>query len=168
MATSRTEARTIAPARDPGDARRWRLGVALVVVLLTQVLLGVANELWTALPGEGDPFTGAVPQWLLSAHVLVGTVAVVLATVLAVSARRARDAAWSVPAGVGLATRVGAWLSGHVFLVTRGADGLSMSMAALAMTAVAAYVVGLVRASVPSAIARPGSDDVDVSRRAAS
>lgn len=155
MATSRTLARAITQPRDTGGARRRRLGVAMVITLLAQAVLGVANELWTTVPQDGDPFTGAVPQWLLTVHVLVGTLAVMLAIAIVVSALRAHDTAWSTPAVVGLATVLGAWLSGHFFLVTYGADALSMSMAVLAMLAIGTYVVGLVRST---GVAERGTD----------
>ena len=156
MATSRTIERTVRVVRDPGGSRRRRLGVAMVVLLLVQAVLGVGNELWTSLPASGDPFTGATPVWLLSAHVLVGTTVVVVAVVLLVSARRARDRAWTVPSLLGLLAVTGAWASGHFFLVTFGDDALSLSMAVLAMAAVGAYVAGLVRAGASSAGA-PGA-----------
>ena len=150
MATSRTIERTVGTARGPGGSPRRRLGVVMVVTLLVQALLGVANELFTTVPESGDPFTGAVPEWLLVLHVLVGTAAVVLAVVLVVSAWRARDRAWTGPASVGLVTVLAAWVSGHFFLETYGADALSLSMAAFGLASVAVYVVGLLRSASAS------------------
>jgi hypothetical protein len=158
MTTTRPAARIIGTTTDARGARRRRLGIVLVAALLLQTMLGVANELFTSVPTQGDPFAGAVPQWLLSLHVLVGTVVVVAAVVLAVSARRARDRAWTAPAVVGLVLVLGAWLSGHFFLVTYGDDALSLSMAVLGMTAIGVYVTGLVRSAAGSTSVVPTRD----------
>ena len=156
MTTSRVFERTVPVSRDAGASRRRRLGVVMVVTLLAQIVLGVANELWTSLPASGDAFAGAAPRWLLSLHVLVGTVAIVVAAVLAVSARRSDDRAWKAASILGLAAVLGAWLSGHFFLETHGADVLSLSMAALGVVALGAYVAGLVRATAQASVAADG------------
>ena len=162
MATSRVIERTVPVSPDTGAARRRRLGVVMVVTLLAQVVLGVANELWTSLPASGDAFAGAAPRWLLSLHVLVGTVAIVVAAVLAVSARRSDDRAWTTASLLGLLALVGAWVSGHFFLETHGADVLSLSMAVLGVAALGAYVAGLVRAA-GQATGAAGSDPMHAS-----
>jgi hypothetical protein len=162
MATSRVIESTVPVSPDTGALRRRRLGVVMVVALLAQTVLGVANELWTSLPESGDGFAGASPRWLLSLHVLVGTVALVVAAVLAVSARRSDDRAWTTASLIGLLALVGAWVSGHFFLETRGADVLSLSMAVLGVAALGAYVAGLVRAA-GQATEAAGSDPAHTS-----
>ena len=145
MTTSETVERAITVRTVAGAQRRRRLGVVMVTTLLAQAVLGVANELWTHVPSSGDPVTSAVPLWLLTAHVMLGTIVVVLAVVLAVSALRGHDRTWGVPATGGLLASAGAWLSGHLFLVTYGQDAASLSMAACCMLAIGSYVGGLVR-----------------------
>jgi hypothetical protein len=134
---------TATPVRDHSrDAgrREQRIFIAsagLVILLLAQYVLGIAYNLYGTAPTAArklKPFSSP----LLGAHVVVGTLLIVVAIYLAVAAIRAKTPVPLTASIIGLASLIGAWIAGSAF-TQKGASGDSMAMAALTAVALLCY-----------------------------
>ncbi len=134
-------------APHPADAARLGsvrvLGAAMVVVLLGQFLLGMANTFWLDLPEEGRGWDAASPAWLLSAHMALGTALLVLAAWIAVVAVRRRAGAWLVASAVGIVGVVVAFAGGTGFMGDTSNDTASFVMACGWALAIGGYALAL-------------------------
>jgi hypothetical protein len=119
------------------------LGAAMVVVLLGQLLLGMANAFWLALPESGRGWDDASPSWLLSAHMALGTAVLVLAVWIGVLAARRRARGWLVASAAGIAGIVVAFAGGTGFMGDVSNDTASFVMAFGAALAIGAYALAL-------------------------
>jgi hypothetical protein len=124
---------------------RW-LGVGTVFALLAQVLVGVADALWLNVPQTGSAWQQSTPQFLLTLHLVVGTVVLALVVWLAVLAVRAHDRVWTSASLVGIIGVVLGFAGGILFMGTNGQGGWSsMLMAIGCVGAIAGYAVALAR-----------------------
>jgi hypothetical protein len=135
-----------APPTDASDAPVWtlpRLGTALIVALLAQTLIGVANAIWLTVPDSGNAWSASSPGWLVNLHVGVGVVLLVLAVWILVLAGWERDRAWTAAGLVGILGIGVALAGGVVFMTANGNDVASFAMAAGCVVPIAGYTVAL-------------------------
>lgn len=110
---------------------------ALVILVLAQYVLGIAYNLYGTMPTA----TKAVKLFsspLLAAHVVVGTLLILIAVYLVVVAVRARIRAATIASVIGLISLIAAWITGSAF-AQKGTSGLSMAMAVLTAVALLCY-----------------------------
>lgn len=148
MASTKVRDASFAPQR---QARRVSLASsALVLLLLAQYVLGIAYNLY-GTPPTATKKLRLFSSPLLAAHVVVGTLLIVLAIYLVVAAIRARVRGAVVAAGIGLASLIGAWVTGSAF-TEKASSGYSMAMGVLTAVALICY---LVMVKVSDAYSRP-------------
>lgn len=126
-------------------ARARTLGAAMVLTLLVQLLVGMANTLWLTVPDSGSGWATASPAGLLMAHIGLGTLLLVLAVWIALLAWRGRDRTWLTASAVGVLGVVIALGAGLTFMSDVSNDVASYLMAAGTVIAIAGYVYGLYR-----------------------
>jgi hypothetical protein len=117
----------------------------MVVTLLGQLLLGMANTFWLKLPDTGSGWKTAAPMALLMAHMTLGAALLVLATWIAVAAFRDRDSNWLSASAVGVLGLVLAFGAGTAFMSQTSNDVASYLMVVGTSLAIAAYALGLYR-----------------------
>lgn len=115
----------------------------LVILLLIQYVLGIGYSLYGTAPTAAKaikPFASP----LIAAHVILGTLLILIAVYLVVATVRAsmRIAAWA--SITGLASLIAAWITGSAFS-EKGTDGYSMAMGVLTAVAILCYMT-MVRA----------------------
>jgi hypothetical protein len=140
---------TSAPEAVQQAGRLRLLGAAMVLALLGQLLVGMANTFWLSLPDSGSGWSAASPASLLNAHMTLGTVVLVLAVWIAVLAVRRRDRAWVVASVVGIVAILVSFAAGMLFMGETSNDSASFLMAVGCAVAIAAYALALYR--VPQA-----------------
>ncbi len=121
------------------------LGMGLVMTLLLQLLVGIANALWLDVPATGNAWKTAAPGALLGAHMLVGTILAVFVVWVAVLAVREHDRAWVRASVIGIVGILLAFGGGTAFMSTNGSAAPSMVMAVGCTLAIAGYVVALAK-----------------------
>jgi hypothetical protein len=126
------------------------LGAAMVVTLLGQLLLGMANAFWLTLPDSGSGWKAAAPMGLLMAHITLGVALLVLAAWIAVASFRQSDRSWLIASAVGILGILMAVGGGTAFMGQTSNDGASFSMAIGNAAALGAYALGLYRLPVTS------------------
>jgi hypothetical protein len=110
-----------------------------VILLLTQYVLGVAYNLYGTAPTATKtikPFSSP----LLGAHVVLGTLLIVIAIYLVLASIRAGIRIAAVASIIGLASLIAAWITGSAF-TQHGASGYSMAMGVLTAVALLCYTV---------------------------
>ncbi|HEY5135577.1 MAG TPA: hypothetical protein VIJ41_07295 [Candidatus Nanopelagicales bacterium] len=132
-----------APAVRTSGHRLRTLGAAMVLTLLAQLIVGMANTFWLSLPESGPGWDAAAPALLLSAHLVVGTALLVLGVWIAVLAVRDRDRGWVIASGLGILGIVTAIGGGSTFMSDTSDDAASFVMAIGAAVAIASYALGL-------------------------
>ena len=137
--------KTQAPAADRRAGRIRLLGAAMVLTLLGQLLLGMANTFWLSLPGSGSGWNAASPAFLLTAHMTLGTALLVLAIWITVLAARLGDRGWVVASIVGIVAILVSFTGGSLFMGETSSDGASYLMAVGCAVAIAAYALALYR-----------------------
>jgi hypothetical protein len=135
-------------ARDNGPivrhARRICVGSSgLVVLLLIQYVLGIGYSLYGTAPTAAKPIKPFASP-LIAAHVILGTLLIVIAIYLVVAAFRASMRIAAGASIIGLASLIAAWVSGSAFS-EKGTDGYSMAMGVLTAVAILCYMT-MVRA----------------------
>lgn len=125
-------------------------GAAMVLILLVQFLLGMANTFWLTVPDSGSGWSAAAPMGLLMAHVTLGAALLVLALSIAVVAFRAHDRNWLAASSFGVLGIVIAAGAGTAFMGETSNDGASFLMAVGTVLAIGAYAIGLYRLPVAS------------------
>jgi hypothetical protein len=146
-ATPRTPA--LAPPTGSGGSSRIRtLGAAMLVTLLGQLVLGMANTFWLTLPDSGSGWSAAAPSALLMAHVTLGIALLVLAVWIAIAASRAADRNWLTASGAGVLGILLGVGGGSAFMSQTSSDGASFLMAVGTALAIGAYSLGLYRLPV--------------------
>lgn len=120
-----------------------RLGAALIVALLAQIVVGVANALWLNVPTSGNAWSTSSPSWLVDVHMVVGVVLLVLAVWVAVQAGRERDRTWTAASLVGIVGIVVGFAGGVIFMSADGNAVSSFAMAIGCVISIAAYTVAL-------------------------
>jgi hypothetical protein len=133
-----------------GAGRIRALGTAMILVLLAQVLLGMANTFWLEVPETGPAWNVAQPASLVTAHMTLGTALAVLAIWIGWIAIRTRDRVWIAASLVGLLGIVVGFVGGTAFMGDPSSDVTSFVMAVGCTVAIAAYALGLAR--VPTAV----------------
>jgi hypothetical protein len=133
-----------ADSRERGGQIRL-LGAAMVLTLLGQLLLGMANTFWLSLPDSGSGWNAASPAFLLTAHLTLGTALLILAVWIAVLAVRERDRGWIVASVVGIVSILVSFTGGSLFMGETSNDGASYLMAVGCAVAIAAYALALYR-----------------------
>ena len=121
------------------------LGAAMVVILLGELLLGMANALWLQLPDSGSGWAAGSSSGLLGIHMLLGLALVVLAVWIAVAAVRGRDRTWLTASIVGVVGILLAFGSGLAFMGQTSNNVASFCMALGCALAIAGYTHGLYR-----------------------
>jgi hypothetical protein len=140
---------TEAPAADRRAGRIRLLGAVMVVTLLGQLLLGMANTFWLSLPDSGSGWNAASPAFLLTAHMALGTALLVLSIWIAVLALRLGERGWSVASVVGIVAILVSFTGGSLFMGETSNDGASYLMAIGCAVAIAAYALALYRVPQP-------------------
>ena len=121
------------------------LGAAMVIILLGELLLGMANALWLQLPDSGSGWIAGSSSGLLGIHMLLGLALVVLAVWITVVAVRGRDSNWLTASIVGVVGILLAFGSGLAFMGQTSNDVASFCMALGCAIAIAGYTYGLYR-----------------------
>jgi hypothetical protein len=121
------------------------LGAAMVVILLGELMLGMANALWLQLPDSGSGWAAGSSSGLLGIHMLLGLALVVLAVWIAVAAVRGRDRTWLTASIVGVVGILLAFGSGLAFMGQTSNNVASFCMALGCALAIAGYTHGLYR-----------------------
>lgn len=136
---------------EPTTSTRIRaLGAAMVVALLGQLLLGMANTFWLKLPDSGSGWSAAASTSLFMAHMTLGAALIVLAIWIAAAAFRQRDRNWLTASTIGVLGLLLALGGGTAFMSQTSNDGASYLMAVGTSLAIAAYALGLYRPPVTS------------------
>jgi heme A synthase len=117
----------------------------MVVTLLGQLLLGMANTFWLQLPDSGSGWKAAAPEALFMAHMTLGAALLVLAIWIAIAAFRGRDRNWLIASMVGVLGILLAVGAGTAFMSHTNNDGASYLMSIGTSLAIAAYALGLYR-----------------------
>lgn len=117
----------------------------MVMILLGELLLGMANALWLQLPDSGSGWIAGSSSGLLGIHMLLGLALVVLAVWITVVAVRGRDRNWLTASIVGVVGILLAFGSGLAFMGQTSNDVASFCMALGCAIAVAGYTYGLYR-----------------------
>ena len=126
----------------PGNVAERRTSPTLVmigmtlVLLLAQFLLGMYVNLFVPTP-DGQP--------VLVAHMVLGTLLLVVALITTIVATAGRRPGAAVLSAAGLVFLVVAWIGGVRFLGAGGHDGDSYLMATGFVLAASSYVVALDR-----------------------
>ena len=143
---------TTSPAIDPvataesNTSEKLRLlGAAMVVILLGELLLGMANAFWLHLPDSGSGWTAGSTSGLLGIHMILGVALVVLAVWIAVAAIRGGDRNWVHASIVGVVGILLAFGSGLAFMGQTSNNLASFCMALGCAIAIASYALGLYR-----------------------
>ncbi|MBW4031203.1 MAG: hypothetical protein HIU88_00890 [Acidobacteria bacterium] len=135
----------ITPPTSRAARRLPTVGLTMIVVLLLQVVVGVANSLWLDVPKTGNAWAASAPLILLNAHLLLGTAITVLAVWLVVDAIRSRSRLWIVSSVIGLVGVLAALGGGSAFLSANGDPVSSFMMAIGCVVALAAFLVPIVK-----------------------
>lgn len=143
--SSQTSTVQTAPPTDRLRRRLSVLGIGMLVALLLQVVVGVADALWLDVPKTGNAWAGSAPLMLLNAHLLLGTAITLLALWMLVVAIRSRARVWIIATIVGLLGVVVALGGGSAFLSTNGDTGSSFMMAIGCVVAIAAFIAPIVK-----------------------
>lgn len=123
-------------------------GVAMIVLLGVQYILGMVSNLFVQFPEAGTEnqmFEFARTQLPEISHIILGLLLFVFALVFWIRAIRARFRAWTVAAGIGLLAILIAVYSGARFIPTQD-DLYSLLMSLAFILALLAYVWGLLAA----------------------
>lgn len=126
------------------------LGAAMVLILLGELLLGMANTFWLQLPDSGSGWTAGSSSGLLGIHMILGVALVVLAIWIAIAAVRGRDRNWLHASIVGVVGIVLAFGSGLAFMGQTSNNVASFCMAVGCAIAIAGYALGLYRIPIMS------------------
>jgi hypothetical protein len=124
------------------------LGVAMVLILLGELLLGMANTFWLQLPDSGSGWIAGSSSGLLGIHMILGVALVALAVWIAVATVRGRDRNWLHASIVGVVGILLAFGSGLAFMGQTSNNVASFCMALGCAVAIAGYAVGLYRIPV--------------------
>jgi hypothetical protein len=136
----------LAATAEPNPSAGLRpLGAAMVVILLGELLLGMANTFWLQLPDSGSGWTAGSSSGLLGIHMILGVALVVLAVWIAVVAVRSRDRNWLHASLVGVLGILLAFGSGLAFMSQTSNNVASFCMALGCALAIAGYALGLFR-----------------------
>jgi hypothetical protein len=141
-----TDNPTVDPTLTPAEPHRIRaLAATITILLLAQVLLGLANTFWLRLPDDGSGWSTAAPMMLLNGHMMLGLATAVVAVWIAVVAIRGRDRAWTAWVVTGLLGIVVAFGSGIAFMGQVSNDVASYLMGVGTVVAIGAFTMGLAR-----------------------
>jgi hypothetical protein len=110
----------------------------IIILLLTQYVLGIAENLYGTAPTAAKPVK-SFSSPLLGAHVVLGTLLILIAVYLVVLSVRAGMQIAVVASAIGLASLIAAWITGSAF-TQKGANGFSMAMGALTAVALLCYM----------------------------
>ena len=127
-----------------------RLGLAMIMLLLGQYLLGMYTNLFVQIPAGVDGWKWMSNSLVIMGHVTLGTLLLVVSTAGLVLAVRARASVWIAASVAGLAGIAAALLGGSTFMNGQ-AEAMSFLMASGLGLAIAAYALGLYAASRASA-----------------
>jgi hypothetical protein len=123
----------------------------MVVTLLAQLLLGMANTFWLKVPDSGSGWNLAAPAGLLLAHMILGAMLLVLAIWIVVLALRVHDRNGLISSAVGIFGILIAFGGGIAFMNQTSNNAASFSMAVGTAIAIAAYALGFHRLPVGNA-----------------
>lgn len=115
----------------------------MVLILLLQLLVGMANTFWLTVPESGSGWSAAAPMGLLMAHLTLGVALLVLAVWILVMASRAHDRNWLTASAIGVLGVVIAAGAGTAFMGETSNDGASFLMVVGTALAIGAYTFGL-------------------------
>lgn len=126
------------------------LGVAMVLTLLAELVLGMANTFWLQLPDSGSGWKAGAASALLMMHMALGLTLLVLAVWISVAAFLGRDRNWLTASAVGVFAILLAIGAGFAFMSQTSNDGASFLMAVGTALGIGAYALGLYRLPVTS------------------
>lgn len=126
------------------------LGAAMVLTLLGELVLGMANTFWLQLPDSGSGWKAGAASALLMMHMVLGVTLLVLAIWIAIAALRGRDRNWLIASAIGVLGILLGIGGGLAFMSQTSNDGASFLMAIGTALAIAAYALGLYRLPVTS------------------
>jgi hypothetical protein len=151
MPAKTTSYLTPSPAVTAGSTKTTgirTLGAAMVLTLLGELVLGMANTFWLQLPDSGSGWKAGAASALLMMHMALGIALLILAIWIAVAAFLVRDRNWLTASAVGVLGILLAISGGFAFMSQTSSDGASFLMAVGTALATAAYSVGLYRLPV--------------------
>jgi heme A synthase len=129
-------------AANPQPRRLRHASFGLVILLVIQYILGLANNLYGTTPtATRDISEFSSP--LLAVHVINGTLLILAAIWLVVAAVRARIRLAIITSGIGLLSVLAAFYGGESFIHKGGASGYSMLMGVMMAVALLCYVVNV-------------------------
>lgn len=126
------------------------LGATMVLTLLGELVLGMANTFWLQLPDSGSGWKAGAASALLMMHMVLGLTLLVLAIWIAVGAFRGRDRNWLTASAVGVLAILLAIGGGFAFMSQTSNDGASFLMVVGTALGIGAYTLGLYRLPVTS------------------
>jgi hypothetical protein len=105
--------------KETSSSRIDRHAMGMIGVLILQYILGIAVNLYVQFP-EGasaaqnwDFMRG---QWLVWAHLILGTLIVLGTISLYVRAIKLKDKTWKIAGGIAMGSVILAWISGEEFV----------------------------------------------------
>lgn len=119
----------------------------MVSLLVVQYVLGMAVNLYVHFPEGGSAAQNwefMRGQWLIWAHLVVGTLLVLGTIALYVRAMQLKDKTWKIAGGIGAAANILAWISGEE-IISRQQDIYSFAMSFFFIVAIVALGWGLYR-----------------------
>ncbi len=122
-----------------------RSGIGMIIGLVVQYLLGMANNLFVTFPHTTDTVKLWIYAWTHvteALHIILGIIFLVGAPVVLMRAIRAQHRIWVTASAVGLAGIIIAFVSGVLFVITQ-ADPYSLVMSYGFLLSFVAYGWGL-------------------------
>ena len=133
--------RSTEPVPEGRTRRAAAASFRLVILLLIQYVLGVADNLYGTAPTAAKKLTFFSGP-LIAAHVIVGTLLIVAASYVLVASIRAGARLAVVASAIGLLALLVAWATGSAF-AQDGTSGFSMAMGTATAVALLCYVVNV-------------------------
>ncbi len=119
------------------------LSAVLVVTLLAQFLVGMANTFWVKLPDSGSGWKAAGDAGLLMAHITLGVILLVASIWIMILAIRAHDNTWVTATSIGVTGIIISLGAGFAFMGEVSDDVVSFVMAAGCSLAIGAFALAL-------------------------
>ena len=109
--------------------RLRRLGLMMVGSLLIEFIGGIAVTFWVETPESGSGWSGSSPMWLVMAHVIWGTLILLLGLWILIVARKGKSRTWLNMGAFGFVGIIIAFAGGNSFMSDVSSDAASFIMA---------------------------------------
>ncbi len=123
--------------------------IGMVILLAVEYVLGMLTNLYVQFPAGGSigqNWEFMHSQWLIWAHLIIGTLIILGMIALYVQAVKLKNRIWKIAGGIASASSVLAWICGEEF-VSRQAAGYSLAMSLFFIIALLALGAGLYQTS---------------------